>query len=79
MHDISLIIRDCVVHPKPVAKSHRFLSATLEVSSESPYLAELTVRDTGDLVFQAEIPVEALGDLMLAAGEMVRRADAAAT
>ena len=79
MHDITLTIRDCVVHPKPVAKSHRFLSATLEVSNESPYLAELTVRDTGDLVFQAEIPVEALGDLMLAASEMVRRADAAAT
>jgi hypothetical protein len=78
MHEVTVTVRDCVLHPRPAAKPHKFLDATIDVASESPYLAEILVKDGDDVVFRAEIPIDALGDLMLAASAMVQRADNAA-
>lgn len=75
MHTLEIHIQDCVVHPRPEGREHKFMSATLSLSSEHPYLIEMTVQYQGDRVFAAELPLDAIGDMLVAALKMQERAD----
>jgi hypothetical protein len=75
MHTLEIRILDCVVHPRPVGREHKFLSATLAVASDHPFLIEMTVKDGDDRVFAAELPLDAISDIHVAACQMADRAD----
>ena len=75
MHILEIHIPDCVVHPRPVGSEHKFLSAELQVYAVQPHVVEMLVKDGGDRVFAAEIPLDAIGDLLCAARAMEERID----
>lgn len=75
MHTLDVHIQDCVVHPRPRGREHKFLSATLSICAEHPYIIEMTVRDGDDRVFEAELPLDAIGDMLVAAWKMEARVD----
>lgn len=75
MHTLDVHIQDCVVHPRPQGREHKFLSATMSICAEHPYLIEMTVKDGDDRVFEAELPLDAIGDMLVAAWKMEARAD----
>lgn len=75
MHTLDVHVPDCVVHPRRKGREHKSLSATLSISAEHPYMIEMTVRDQGDRVFEAELPLDAIGDMMVAAMKMQERVE----
>lgn len=76
MHTLEIHIQDCVVHPRPIGREHKFLSATLSIDADHPFIVDMEVRDGDDRVFAAEIPLDAIGDMMVAVARMEARADA---
>ena len=75
MHILEIHIPDCVMYPRPVGREHKFLSAELQVYACQPHVVEMLVKEGDDRVFAAEIPLDAIGDMLVAAWEMEARAD----
>lgn len=61
MFIVEMMIPDAVATPRPEAKAHRFLSVSLSVDADRPWMVEIESKDgVTNTVFHAEVPLESL-------------------